>query len=205
MTEEQRIEHNRLFKKAMELMQNEIPLHERPYIRMPGWWLSRKLNRALQLFYRVLQLNPKNWSALWMIGKVHQRFRDHEKALSAFDRACQIDSSNANVPREAAQSALELGKHDAAIAYTKRAIQIDPADHGLKANLALAYLFATRIPEAQEAVEAALAANRNDPVTQAVWEIVRHFALNNRRPPATLIELTSYWQEHCNNTSEMTP
>jgi hypothetical protein len=69
MTEAQISEHNRAFEEAAAIVQNEIALHERPDMPAPGWWLRRRLRRALSLFARVLELNPENWSAMWLMGK----------------------------------------------------------------------------------------------------------------------------------------
>src|SRR5580765_7008207 len=76
MNEQQRAEHNRAFEEASALVKDEIPLHERPAMPGPGWWLRRKLKRAISLFESVLALNPDNWSAMWLVGKVHQRLGD---------------------------------------------------------------------------------------------------------------------------------
>src|SRR6266566_3962274 len=111
MTEQQTIEHNQSFEEASALIRNEIPLHERPNMPAPGWLLRRKLKRALSLFERVLQLKPENWSAMWLIGKVHQRFGDYNAALSWFERAYQINPSQPDVAREASMCAMDVGRH----------------------------------------------------------------------------------------------
>jgi tetratricopeptide (TPR) repeat protein len=189
MTEAQISEHNRAFEEAAAIVQNEIALHERPDMPAPGWWLRRRLRRALSLFARVLELNPENWSAMWLMGKVHQRFRELPTALSWFERAYQINPSQPDVAREASRCAMEVGSHDAAIAFAHRAVQIEPTNPGLHANLALACVLAGRISDAQSAIVRASTDDPGDTISQTIRAIIRHFAANGRTPPSTTPEL----------------
>ena len=90
MSEKVAAEHNRLFHQASAIVKGQIPLDGRLDMPVPGWLLSRKLKHAIVLFEHVVQINPKNWSAMWFIGKVHQRFRNAGEALSWFERSYQI-------------------------------------------------------------------------------------------------------------------
>jgi tetratricopeptide (TPR) repeat protein len=172
MTAEQISEHNRAFQDAVAIVKTEIPLHGRLSISPPGWSLRRKLKHALSLFERVLHLNPENWSAMWFMGKVHQRCQDQATALSWFERAYQVSPSQADVAREASTCAMELGRHDAAISFAHRAVEIAPADAGLHANLALAYLLAGRIPDAQNEIACALAKDATDTISQTIDSMI---------------------------------
>ncbi|HSI15764.1 MAG TPA: tetratricopeptide repeat protein [Chthoniobacter sp.] len=198
MTEEQIAEHNRAFQDAAAIIKGEIPLHESPDLPAPGWWLRRKLKRALSLFDRVLELNPENWSAMWLMGKVHQRCQDQAEALSWFERAYQVNPSQPDVAREASMCAMDLGRHDAAITFAYRAVQVEPANPGLHANLALAYLLGGRIPDAQAAIDRAVAADPTDTISQTIQAITRHFAANGRTPPTTTPALLGYWTKQRN-------
>src|SRR5262245_53898878 len=99
LTEEQRLQHNRWYEEASALIKNQIPLHERPDLPAPGWLLRRRLKRAIRLYQKVLELNPGNWSAMWLIGKVQQRLGDPAAALSWFDQAYQVNPSQPDVAR----------------------------------------------------------------------------------------------------------
>jgi tetratricopeptide (TPR) repeat protein len=198
MTEEQISEHNRAFRDAVAIVKTEIPLHERPSVSPPGWSLRRKLKRALSLFERVLQLNPENWSAMWFTGKVYQRCHDQATALAWFERAYQINASEADVAREASTCAMELGRHDTAIGFAHRAVQIAPANPGLHANLALAYLLAGRIPEAQNEIGCAVATDPTDIISKTIDSMTKHFAANGRTSPATTPALLTYWAKNRN-------
>lgn len=196
MTEQQRIEHNRTFEEACAIVQDEIPLHERPTMPEPGWWMRRKLKRAISLFERVLTLNPENWSAMWLVGKVHQRLGDFAAALSWFERSYQVNPSQPDVAREASMCAMDIGRHDAAIVFAHRAVQIGPTSAGLHANLALAYLLAGRISDARASIEHSLSIDPADAISQTVAAITQHFTANGRTPPATTSALLDYWRKN---------
>src|SRR5205814_6656297 len=196
MTEQQRVEHNKLFEEASALVKDEIPLHDRPPLPQPGWWLRRRLRRALSLFERVLGLAPENWSAMWLVGKVHQRLGDGAAALSWLERAYQVNPSQPDVAREASLCAMDIGRGDTAVVYAHRATQIEPESAGLHANLALAYVLAGRIDEAQRNIESALAADASDTISQTIRAIIQHFATNGRAPPKTTAELQNYWRKN---------
>ena len=196
LTEQQKHDHERLFKEAAALIEKEIPLHERRDLPKPGWLLRRKLKRAIALFQRVLEINPGNWSAMWLIGKVYQRFNDYAVALTWFDRAYQINASQPDVAREASMCAMDIGQNEAAIAYAFRGTQIEPGSAGLHANLALAYLLAGRLDEARASVERSLTIDPGDRISQTVKLTIVHFAGNGRTPPSTAPALIAYWQKN---------
>jgi Flp pilus assembly protein TadD len=196
LTEQQIQEHGRIFEEAAALIKDEIQLHDRPELPAPGWFLRRKLKRAIALFGRVLELKPDNWSAMWLVGKVYQRLGDPTYALSWFERAHQENPSQPNIAREASMCAMDAGRHDAAITFAKHAIQIEPHNVGLHANLALAYLVAARVTDAKASIERALADDPADKISQTIQAIVMHFVGNSRTPPATTPELLDYWRKN---------
>jgi Flp pilus assembly protein TadD len=147
--------HNRLFQEAMAIVQNQIPLHGKTDMPVPGVVLSRQLRKAISLFRRALEINPNNWSAMWFIGKVHQRFREDKDALEWFKQSYDVNPSQTDIAREASLCAMQIGNHDMAIVFAHRAIQVDPTNPGLGANLALAYLLAGRIRDAQASISQA--------------------------------------------------
>lgn len=196
MTEAQRIEHDRVFEEASALVTNELLLHDRTPLPLPGWWLRRKLKRALSLFDRVLSLKPDNWSAMWLVGKTHQRLGDVTSALSWFERANQVNPSQPDVAREASLCAMEIGRGDAAVAFANRAVQVEPDSAGLHANLALAYLLAGRIDEASRSIRHSLSSDPSDTISHTINAIVEHFSENGHTPPKLTSELQNYWRKH---------
>ncbi len=88
VTEEERIECDRVFEQAYHLLIGEIPLHNRQYMRKPGWWARRKIQRGLALLTRVLELRPDHGSAMWFVllsaacrrrFPAYQTLRRHER------------------------------------------------------------------------------------------------------------------------------
>jgi Flp pilus assembly protein TadD len=187
-------EHNRLFKEASTLIQGEIPLHGQQELPSPNGLQAQKLRHAAALFERVLEMNPRNWSAMWLMGKVHQRFGELPEALTWFERSHQINPSQPDVVREASICAMEVGSAEKAIEYSLRAAQLKPSDAGLRANLALAYLLAGRISEAQKSINEALASEPTDKISRALGSMIGHFAGNGRVPPTTTEALLKYWE-----------
>jgi tetratricopeptide (TPR) repeat protein len=187
-------EHNRLFKEASTIIQGQIPLNGQPELPSPNWLLARKLRHAVALYKRVLDMNPTNWSAMWLIGKVHQRFRELPEALTWFERSHQANPSQPDVVREASICAMEIGSAEKAIEYSLCAAQLKPSDTGLRANLALAYLLAGRTTEAQKSINEALAAGPTDKISQTIASMIGHFATNGRVPPTTTQALLKYWE-----------
>jgi tetratricopeptide (TPR) repeat protein len=186
-------EHNRLFQMAMTIVKNEIPLLGQTEMSVPGIGLTDELRYAIVLFERALEINPQNWSAMWYIGKVHQRLREPAEALGWFERSHRSNPSQADVVREASLSAMEIGCNNKAISFALRAVELQPTSPGLCANLALAYLLAGHLSEAEVAIRRAVIADPSDPISQTIQIMVKHFANSGRVPPTTTTALQDYW------------
>jgi len=189
-------EHNRLFLEAVAVVKNEIPTSQQPHLSKPGWFLARKLNRAIDLFKRSLQLNPQNWNAMWFIGKVQQRLRNWDEARVYLERAFQSNPTQPDSAREASICAMELGQTDEAIRLAQSALGLDPTNAGLGANLALAYLLADRLGDARAAIDNASTCDNVDPISETVRAMIQHFAAHSRVPPNSTGSLVTYWHRH---------
>jgi tetratricopeptide (TPR) repeat protein len=188
LSNEQMNEHNRLYETAVSLIRDEILIHNAA--RGPvGFLARRKLNRAIRLLTRVIEIREANWSAMWMIGKAYQRLGNQETALGWFSRALQIDSSNPNVSREATVCALELGHGQKAVAYALTALEANPVDVGLTANLALAYLIAGDSDLAQEKATEAVARDPQDAISQRVLRMIGEVRAGSRQQPRCMGDL----------------
>ena len=161
--------HDSLYRQACALVEGLILLHG----QAPGELDAgsrRRLEEALPLFGEVLHINPGNWAAMWLLGKVRQRLGDKERALEWFARAHRVRPDQPDVAREAAIAAMEVGRPQEAVSFCERAVQAKPDDPGLRANLALALLFSGRPAEARPVAGEAL---RRDPADQITAHIVR--------------------------------
>jgi len=186
-------EHNLVFQEALTIVKEEIPLQGRVKMPRPDLMMTHKLRHSIALFEQALKINPHNWSAMWFIGKVHQRLGESQKALAWFERAYDINPSQPDISREASLCAMETGLHSKAIFFANCAAEVEPTNAGLQANLALAYLLSGRLPDAQKSVDCALAANPSDAISQTIQRMIQHFTSNRRIPPATTSALLDYW------------
>jgi Flp pilus assembly protein TadD len=91
---------------------------------------------------------------------------------------------------------MEIGKNDAAMAYAYRAVQIEPQNSGVHANLALAYLLAGQITDAQKTIDESLAMDPADKISQTIAALTKHFAANGLKPPNTTPALLDYWRKN---------
>lgn len=184
-------------KEAMQIVGNEIIIHGHPRPSEATLSVRSQLDHALRLFSRVIELNPSNWSAMWFVGKIHQRFGDHSVALEWFARAHTLNPGQVDVLREASLCAMELGRSKEAVPYASAALSLRPSDTGLQANLALALLLANRLDDAKQSIGKAMADDPADPIAKTLSRIIEHFVIANWvRPPSTTKGLQRYWARH---------
>jgi len=194
MTPEQIEEHNHTFEQAVELIKSEIILDGRPHASGLDQPLRSKLERALELFARVLELNSENWSAMWLVGKVYQRLSDYSAAFASFVQADKVHPLQPDVLREASICAMYMGRSEEAILYARNALECQPTNRGLHANLALAFLLAGRVDEAKITIDKATAGSA-DTIAQTLGRMIDHFIAVGRKPPNTTAALEDYWKK----------
>ena len=151
--------HDRLYKQASNLIEGLILYHNEEPAPLDDAGRKR-LHEAALLFGEVLNIDPQNWPALWLLGKIHQRLADHNTALQYFNfiRAHEINPAHPDVTREASIAAMDSGNPEA-VGLAQAAVAINPTNAGLRANLALALLFSQRPAEALAVAETALRAS----------------------------------------------
>ena len=193
MTPSQLEEHNRLYKEAIQIATNEIIIQGHPRVSDPSSSVRQRLDRALPLFSRVIDLNPDNWSAMWFVGKIHQRYGDQSAALEWFARAHNLNPGQVDVSREASLCAMELGRSQEAISCASSAVRIRPSDAGLQSNLAVAFLLAGRLDEAKQSIERAAVEDPANRIVKTLSRMIDHFIASRQRPPSTTTELERYW------------
>ncbi|MCI0459334.1 MAG: tetratricopeptide repeat protein [Gemmataceae bacterium] len=180
--------HNRLYKEACALIEGLILLGNEPPGELDPAGRQR-LEQAIPLFEEVVRINPGNWAAMWLLGKVHQRLAEYRRGLEWFSRAHRIKPDQPDVAREAAIAAMDAGLPQEAISFCERAIQADPDDPGLRANLALALLFSGRPEEARPVVEEALRRDPNDGITAHIGQLINEVLSGSRPCPHHVREL----------------
>ena len=180
-------EHDALFEKASGLLESLLML-DGVALRRQGWFGRRKALKAIGLLERVMEINPANWPALWLIGKAYQSMGDPQTSLEYFTKSLALAPDQPDVAREAGIAALDSRRPDLAIEFATRAIAASPDDAGLQANLALAHLFAGSPARAKEIADDALARDPSDDVTRKIVKLIDEVLAGRRPCPAHLSE-----------------
>jgi len=186
--DEAKSRHDELYKAASALIMPLIELHGRP--PRPLVELEKgQLRRGIELYQAALQIYPENWAAMWLAGKCHQRLLEHEAAFEWFTRAHELNPVQPDVAREAALSAMYLGRAEEAILFCTSAIDAKPADPGLRANLALALLLSGEVEKAQNACEDALRRDPKDAITARLASVCKSVRAGERPCPRRLSDV----------------
>ncbi len=92
-------------------------------------------------------------------GEVHLQREEYNKALQAFEKARDLDSSNAQVYRSIMEAALHLGNTSKALDSARKAVELDPDDFELLRQIAVEMIKDRKVAEALSYLEKA----RNSP------------------------------------------
>jgi tetratricopeptide (TPR) repeat protein len=174
--------HNELYQRASQLIEGLILLDDRPPAPLDASNRSR-LESAIPLFEEVVQINPGNWPAMWLLGKIYQRLSNYDSALAWFSRSHRVNPDHVDVAREAAIAAMDAGRPTEAIDYCRRALETQPEDAGLHANLAVALLFSGNPSEAKAAAAEATRRNPSDQITRQIVTIINEVLAGARPCP----------------------
>jgi tetratricopeptide (TPR) repeat protein len=180
--EQAKARHNELYQKARALLQGQIHLDDQPPAALNDAGRSR-VREAITLLEEVVQINPANWPAMWLVGKAYQRLEDPEKSLDWFAHAHRVNPEQRDVAREASIAAMETGRPEQAVSFCQRALEVEPDNPGLQANLALALLFCERIEEARKTATAALGRDPSDKITLHISQIIDEVLAGTRPCP----------------------
>lgn len=92
-----------------------------------------RLQIAEDAYAQVLQINPRQFDALHLIGLIAKQRGDHETALNFFAKAIQVDARQAKVHCNLGATLQELGKSKEALACYELAISLQ-ADYPMAWN-----------------------------------------------------------------------
>src|SRR5262249_6349333 len=153
-----------LFRQAADLTEGLLVIHGQPTPPLDAAGRSR-LEQAVKLFEQVLEMNPGNWAAIWLLGKIFQRLENFSTGFDAFALGGRTNPDPPDIAGEAWIAALELGRPEQAATFCQRAVIIAPNDAGLHANLALAHLLSGQPEQARESIVEAKRLDPSDPIT----------------------------------------
>ena len=183
-----RSRHDDLYNQGRALVKGLILLHDGTP-RQIDQRDHRRLEQAIPLFGEVVRINPGNWAAMWLLGKVYQRLSDYGQGLQWFSRAHCVNPDQPDVAREAAIAAMEVGRPEEAVSFCERAIETKPDDPGLRANLAVALLFSGKPTEARKAADEALQRDPTDKITSKIVRIIDQVMAGKRPCPHHMRDL----------------
>jgi superkiller protein 3 len=92
-------------------------------------------SQAEAIWRRVIQLNPKDASAYFYLGKALYSQKKLDEAIAAFHKAIQLNSNYANAYSNLGTALGQQGEPDEAIAAFRQAIQLNPKDATAYNNL----------------------------------------------------------------------
>lgn len=174
--------HDDLYRQACGLIKDLILVQDRTPTELNSA-AQQRLADAVRLFEEVVRINPGNWQAMWLLGKIHQRLGDYEGGLRWFSRSHRVNPDHPDVAREAAIAAMDAGRPGEAVSFCERALEADSNDAGLKANLALALLFSEKPAEARAVAGEALRRAPEDGITARIVTIIDEVVAGARPCP----------------------
>jgi tetratricopeptide (TPR) repeat protein len=177
-----------LFSRAVELVEGRLMMGGVRWSRLDENG-RRPLLEAVALLKQATERDTSAFPSWWMLGKVHQRLGDYERAHEAFGRALEADPNHVDGCREYVSSSLDVGRAQSALPVAERACSLRPGDVGLRANLALAQLFAGKAEDASRTIEDALRTDPQDAITKALAALIAAVRDGRRALPRTLAEL----------------
>ncbi len=148
--------HDELFDEGSSLIEGEVFVDESGPCGPPGTFARSKLQKAIERFQEALEINPKGWQSMWMLGKIHQRMDSQAESLFWFRKAMALAPDEPDVARETGLAAFEAGNAELALQCCQAALDARPDDAGLMANLALAHLLRGGLAAAEGFVSKAL-------------------------------------------------
>jgi len=182
-------EHDRLYRAGLDLINPYMQIVGRETQPVDSETAREELAQGIQLLKWVLEINPGNGSAWWLIGKAEQSLEKTEEAWEAFGHAYRLKDNNADTAREYMYECLKLGKTAPAIAAARHAKDLKPDDMGLVANLALALLIGGELEEAAEAIEEAVAGAPDDPINVNLQQRIAEVRAGTVPQPRNLADM----------------
>jgi tetratricopeptide (TPR) repeat protein len=154
--------HNKLYDEAYNLVKDFILVGNGPF---HNTYPKTALENAIHLLIQSLEINPDNYSAMFMLGKIYQRMENYNNAISWFEKAYSIKPTLVDIGREASLSALSSGDNDKAIYFAEATLKTEPNNASLLSNYALILFVSGKIDEAKLKIQKALDLDPTDPIT----------------------------------------
>ncbi len=115
-----------------------------------------------------------------VVGLGHRVASQWERAVSAFWKVLEADSTHHAAHLELVWCLSELGRHAEALPYARRAVQLEPRSPGALGNLALCLINNHCFEEAKETIWKAVASDPEDVKNRFVLENFEEFVVRSR-------------------------
>ncbi len=112
--------------------------------------------KARYCLHKALKYDPENQITLCTAAETYVRQGLFEDATSLFEKAVEVNPSDARLYNFLGICSRQLNQYDLAIGYYHHALKLDPNDAGLHYNLGTAYRHIGDLAKAREEYESAL-------------------------------------------------
>ena len=120
----------------MERIERMFPDYTEMLVLLGRYYLEgRDTTRALALFERLADRNPRSGEAHYYLGVTRMLRGDNARALKELDRAVQLDPQNYYAYLAAYSLSWEMGDHERALSYLQRWADDHPDDSTSRAAL----------------------------------------------------------------------
>lgn len=162
--------HNYLYEKGTKLIEPYVVLSDRPTADASSPEARERLSEGIESLERVVEINPGNDAAYWVMGMAYRALGNYADATAAFGEAYEINPSQPDFAREYAYSCMCSGLTERAVEVAERVSALHPKDAGLMGNLGLALLADGQLQKARDATQTALLLDPDDEMTQRLMK-----------------------------------
>ena len=124
--------------------------------------------KALVLVEKAIKAEPDNPQALFFSGRLHDSFRQFDKAIADFSALLKLQPKVANIYQLRGSALFKLGKIDESIADFDKEIELAPDREPYHWQRGISYYYAEEFERGRRQFESHRAVNAND-VENAVW------------------------------------
>lgn len=149
---------------------------------------SPALTEAEETLADLVAALPTWWEAWWFRGRALQTLGRLEPAQAAFRQAVEHSAGDIRCLRELGGVCLALGCGTEAVDVATRAVILAPDDAEALGNLAISFLIAGQLPQAEKAIRRALGIAPGDAVNRNVEQLIRTVVTGVRPQPRNLAE-----------------
>jgi tetratricopeptide (TPR) repeat protein len=146
--------------------------HDKHLHWLAGWWLQLDQNqsqRAVVMFERVMQIDPKFADAYNEAAYCYARQGDMDKAFADIKRYTELVPNEPNPQDSFAEISRMAGRFEDALTHYRMSLKIDPTFH--ESQLGLGDTYALMGDQARARVEYAKAIETGSPVQKVTWSL----------------------------------